>query len=382
MGHLYCGKCGATFELDDPRWRCECGSYLDIEFEPSLDPDLISNGPRSIWRYRSAIPIKSDANIVSLSEGLTPLADLSLGGRGTRVKLEHLSPTGSFKDRGASVLVSRLKELGIPSVVEDSSGNAGSAIAAYCARAGIECTVFVPEAARPEKIDAMRSHGARVRLVAGSREDAADAALEAAESTYYASHVWSPYFLQGTKTFAYEICEQMKWSAPDAVVLPVGNGTLLLSAFQGFKELLAAALIDAMPELIAVQSSQCDPLARAHQLGLEEPLAVTAGATVADGIAVAAPLRGKQILQAVKESGGSFITVDDADIGATREAIGRLGYSIEPTAAAAPAAVITQPDKVRLDRPPTEEAHPDQARTIVTVFTGTGLKPDSSIRRL
>ncbi len=286
MGHLYCGKCEVKYKLDDPRWRCDCGSYLDIEFKPSFDPVAISTGPRNLWRYRGAIPIRDDANIVSLSEGFTPLADMQIGNVKTKVKLDHLSPTGSFKDRGATVLVSRFKELGIGSVVEDSSGNAGSAIAAYCARAGIECTVFVPETARPEKVALIRSHGAEVKVVAGGREDAADAAMEAAESTYYASHAWNPFFLQGTKTFAYEICEELAWRAPGAVVLPVGNGTLLLGASIGFKELLAAGFIDTMPELIASTvlavrpacaglrrrpGGTCRQQALAHQLGRQRP---------------------------------------------------------------------------------------------------------------
>jgi len=359
MGHLYCGICEATYEFDDPRWRCDCGSYLDVEFEPTFDPTAISTGPRSLWRYRAAIPIRDDSDIVSLSEGFTPLADVTLDGRKIRVKLDHLCPTGSFKDRGASVLVSRLKELGIARVVEDSSGNAGSAIAAYCSEAGIQCTVFVPEAARPDKIALMRSHGAEVRIIAGTREDTAAAALEAAESTYYASHVWNPYFLQGTKTFAYEICEQLGWRAPDEVVLPVGNGTLLLGAFMGFEELLAAGFIDKLPRLVAVQSSQCNPLAKAYESGDDAPQPVPAGETVAGGIAVAAPLRGRQILEAVRLSGGSVTSVDDAPIEAAREEIGKLGYSIEPTAAAAPAALV---------------GGPERDGVIVTAFTGRGRK--------
>jgi threonine synthase len=366
MGHLYCSSCGAEYEWEDPRWRCDCGSYLDIDFVPSFDPVAVSKGPRSLWRYRAAIPISDDSDIVSLNEGLTPLADLVLDGRKTQVKLDHLCPTGSFKARGASVLASRLKELGITRVVEDSSGNAGSAIAAYCSRAGIECTVFVPEAARPEKVAAIRSHGAEVKKVAGSREDAAAAALEAAESTYYASHVWNPHFLQGTKTFAYEICEQTGWRVPDEVVLPVGNGTLLLGAFTGFKELLAAGLTDRLPRLVAVQSSKCDPIARAFAKGEDSPQPFTAGPTLADGIAVAAPLRGMQILEAISQSGGKAVTVDDAQIEAAQVEIGRLGHLIEPTAAAAPAAIIARPDR-------------DDAvdKMIVTVFTGSGPKSRS-----
>jgi len=360
MGHLYCSSCEAKYEFDDPRWRCDCGSYLDIDFKPSFDPAAISTGPRSLWRYRAAIPIGDDSDIVTLTEGFTPLADVVLGSRKMRVKLDHLCPTGSFKDRGASVLVSRLKELGIPKVVEDSSGNAGSAIAAYCARADIECTVFVPEAARPDKIALIRSHGAEVRIVSGGREDTAAAALEAAESTYYASHVWNPYFLQGTKTFAYEICEQLGWRAPDAVVLPVGNGTLLLGAFMGFKELLAAGFIDRLPRLVAVQSSQCDPLAKAYESGSDAPQPVAAGATVAAGIAVAAPLRGGQIVEAVRKSGGSVTSVDDTEIEAAGEEIGKLGYSIEPTAAAALAAMISGQERTGV---------------IVTTFTGRQVRP-------
>ncbi|MEM9982561.1 MAG: pyridoxal-phosphate dependent enzyme, partial [Bacteroidota bacterium] len=152
------------------------------------------------------------------------------------LKLDFLFPTGSYKDRGASVMISKVKELGIDKVVQDSSGNAGASVAAYCAKAGIACDIYAPKCTSQAKLTQIKMYGATLHLIDGTREDTAQAALEAAQKSYYASHCWNPYFFQGTKTFAFEIAEQMGWKAPDTVILPAGNGTLLIGAYIGFRE--------------------------------------------------------------------------------------------------------------------------------------------------
>jgi threonine synthase len=358
MDRLRCTECTASFGLDDPVWRCDCGGVLSLEFEASFDLDAIRARKHTLWRYRDAIPIRDDRNIVSFDEGFTPLLEMECCGKKVFAKHDHLFRTGSFKDRGATVLVSRLRELGIPEVVEDSSGNAGCAIAAYCAEAGIRCTIFVPEAADTAKIAFMAEHGAVVLRVTGGREDAAAEALNAAQNTYYASHAWNPFFLHGTKTFAYEICEQLGWRAPDSVVLPVGNGTLLLGAYIGLKDLANLGIIDRMPRLIAVQAANCAPLYHAFKAGSDRSVRIQKRPTVADGVAVASPVRGKQILGAVRATQGSFIAVEEAEIQKALNDTRERGFSIQPTSAVAIAAL----SKYLSAAGPTE--------VIVTTFTG------------
>lgn len=265
MNRMVCRECGEEYSLGDKVWRCKCGGLLDIEFEARFLLNRIKGREPTMWRYREAIPISRDQSIVSFLEGFTPLLKIDLDDQTVLVKEDHLSPTGSFKDRGASVLISKARELKVKRVVEDSSGNAGCSIAAYCAKAGIDCEVFVPANAAPSKLVQIRFYGAKLIRVPGSREDAVSAALRAAEKSYYASHSWNPFFLHGTKTFAFEVSEQLGWQIPDSIILPVGNGTLLLGAYIGFSELLKAGIIHEIPKIIGVQSSNCAPLYEAFK---------------------------------------------------------------------------------------------------------------------
>ena len=323
---------------------------------------MIRNRAPSLWRYREALPVDDDRNIVSFQEGFTSLLNVLFDSRTVRIKQDQLFPTGSYKDRGAAVLVSKIKELGIREVIEDSSGNAGCSIAAYCAAAGIRCHIFVPGASSPAKLHQIETYGADLHKIPGSREDCAQAAMIAAESTYYASHVWNSFFIHGTKTFAYEICEQMSWRVPDTVILPVGNGTLLLGASIGFRDLMDARITNSLPRLIAVQAQNCAPLANAFHAKLSDIPSIVTSKTIAQGIAIAQPARGAQILEAVRGSRGDFITVDEHEIGQAQQEMARQGFYIEPTAAACIAGV----QKYLPLSPPDEE--------IVSVFTGHGLK--------
>jgi threonine synthase len=360
---LICTQCHSEYSLSEPIWRCRrCGSLLSIQFEALLDPVKIKGRPPSLWRYREAIPIDRDENIVSFGEGFTPLLEVRFEGRPVWVKQDHLYPTGSYKDRGASVLISKMKELGVSQCVEDSSGNAGCAVAAYCARAGISCDIYVPADTAAAKLAQIQLYGAGLVRVPGSREDTARAVMTAAGVHYYASHSWNPFFFQGTKTFAYEVCEQSGWKAPDVVILPAGNGTLLLGAQIGFEDLRRAGIIERSPRLVAVQAEACAPLAEAWFQNLPDYATIQKKETLAEGIAIATPIRGSQIIQAVRQSGGEFITVSDREIKASLKALARQGFYVEPTSAAAAAGVSKY-----------LSAHPEP-EMIVSVFTGNGLK--------
>ncbi|MCU0722851.1 MAG: threonine synthase [Planctomycetes bacterium] len=359
---LICEACGRRHPASEPLWRCPCGGLLDLEFEARFPLDAIRGRRPTLWRYREAIPVDRDEHVVSFDEGFTPLLPLDFGGRTAWVKQDHLFPSGSFKDRGSTVLVSKARELGVRRLVEDSSGNAGASIAAYGARAGIECEIVAPASASPAKLAQIRRHGARLHAVPGPREEAAREALRLAEASYYASHVWNPFFVHGTKTFAYEVCEQLGWKAPDAVVVPAGNGTLLLGARLGFGDLAKAGVIRRVPRLFAVQAAACAPAFRAFSSGADEVAAVEWAPTAAEGIAVAAPRRGRQMLEAVRSTGGAMLAVGEEEIRRAGEAMARRGFLVEPTAAAGIAGLEAV---LAASRP---------GETIVGTITGHGLK--------
>lgn len=362
MFHLTCSTCAKEFPADTTAWRCQCGGLLDLTFEPGFWPDAVSDRAPDLWRYREALPVLEETAIVSFGEGYTPLLPVSFGRRSAWIKQDHLFQTGSYKDRGAALLISHARALGIKKVVEDSSGNAGCAVAAYCARAGIACDIYVPESTSPAKLEQIAAYGAGLIRIPGSREDTARAVMAAAENTFYASHTWNPFFFHGTKTWAYEVCEQLGWKAPDSVVLPAGNGTLLLGAAIGFKELTAAKIISRPPAIIAVQAEACQPLTRAFETGSQQPVKIEKRDTRAEGIAIAEPARGWQILAAVRASGGGFISVTESEIRTAQQRMASQGYFIEPTAAAVIAGLArylsTAPDK----------------EIVVSTFSGHGLK--------
>jgi threonine synthase len=318
----------------------------------------VGRADQGVWRYGSWLPQVGVP--VSLGEPTTPLVALEWDDLDVTVKLEGALPTGSFKDRGAAVLVSWLRAAGARAVVEDSSGNAGAALAAYCARAGIACEVYVPASAPATKLAQLRAHGATPVLVPGPRPAATDAVLRAvAAGAVYASHAWNPLYLAGTQTFAFELWEQLG-TAPDVVVLPVGGGALLLGAFLGFRALLQAGRIARLPRLVAAQAAACAPLPPALRAGRAAPDPVEAHPSWADGIQVPAPLRGAEMLRAIRATGGTAVAVSEDAIRAAHARAARGGLLLERTAAVALAALgpgVAQPGE-----------------RVVVAATGHGLK--------
>ncbi|MBB5773408.1 pyridoxal-phosphate dependent enzyme [Nonomuraea jabiensis] len=333
----YLCRCGRTHVVSADRWRCDCGGPLDLPVTAAVWPPRQET--HSMWRHAGSIAGAAELPwpAISLGEGLTPLV---AAGPRLRLKVEYASATGSFKDRGAVVLVALAKALGATRVVADSSGNAGTAVAAYAARAGLAAEIFVPGGTSEKKVRQIRGHGAEITLVDGSREDTAAAAAERVERAglFYASHVHNPYFLEGTKTYALELFEQLGGTVPDTVVVPAGNGTLVLGAYRGFAALLAAGLVERLPRIVAVQAERCAPVAAAFDAGRDEVPAVPPAATLAEGIAIAAPARGGQLLRAVRESGGAVMTVSEQDIVEAHAGLAAQGFWVEPTGAVAYAA--------------------------------------------
>ncbi|MHA4775358.1 threonine synthase [Streptomyces sp. MSC1_001] len=358
MTAYVCPRCLVNSPTDALTWRCpKCRGPWDLEFasEPVSLPSLASRR-NSLWRYEEVLPPMPCAAEVSLGEGRTPLVPLTASDTGApssvSAKLDFLMPTLSFKDRGAVMLAAHALRLaragGLDRVVADSSGNAGTAVAAYGARAGLDCLVYVPEGTSPKKLEQIRAHGARVVEVPGDREETARAAREAADEpgTFYASHVYNPYFLHGTKTYVYELWEDLGGRLPDTIVVPVGNGTLLLGAALALDELHRHGLVDTRPALVAVQAEAVSPLAAAFHAGAEELGAPTpVRPTLAEGIAIPAPPRARQILRAVRATGGTFLTVTEDQIRTAQRDLAGRGLFVESTGVACWAAVQAAPPR-------------------------------------
>ncbi len=362
--NLRCSDCESSWPLDPTRWRCDCGGVLEIVAGPTFDPARVDESEHTIWRYKAALPLPEDLSPVTLGEGWTPLVAAEWDDRPVYFKAEMLNPTGSFKDRGAATLVTALKGSRVQNLVEDSSGNAGAALSAYAARAGLQATVYVPAHASPVKQAQIAVYGAEVVAVPGPRSEAARAVLKAAqEGATYASHVYSPFYPQGMKTIAFELWEQLGKRAPGSVIVPVGHGGLLLGLHLGFEELLAAGLIERRPHLIGVQAEACAPLARAWERGTDEVQPVVEGDTIAEGVRIAAPPWGKAILHAVRQSEGAIMALSDEETLRAQEKLAQRGLYVEPTSALVAAA---------LDH--TERLVHHSGERTVAVLTGSGFK--------
>ena len=271
-----------------------------------------------------------------------------------------------------TTLITYLKSRGITRVLEDSSGNAGASMAAYSAAAGMQSRILVPETASYPKIAQMAATGADVVTIKGSRQDVADAALRYAKEIFYASHNWQPFFLEGTKTLAYELWEQLGFRIPDNIVFPVGYGSNVCGCERGFAELKRRGEIDRLPRLFGVQAANCAPYYAAFKAGGEELVPTDVTTTIAEGIASSKPTRVRDVLRAIRNSGGSLLAVTEEEIVSALGALARQGLYVEPTSAAA-AAGLRQLFRDNAIAP---------EQTTVLVLTGSGLKASEKIGEL
>jgi threonine synthase len=362
---VQCPECGGQAELTPEAWRCACGGAWEFVEGADFDPALIDAADASIWRYWRLFDLGFDAPAARMGAGWTPLLPLKLDGRDLLVKPEYLAPTASFKDRGTAVMINILAHQGVDHVADDSSGNAGASVAAYAARAGMDADVFVPAYASPAKQAQIAVYGARVRAIPGPRANARGAVERAVEEEglTFASHAYHPGFLLGQQSVGWELWEQLGRRAPDWYVVPVGQGVHLLGVWLAFRRLRAAGLVDRLPRLVAVQPELLAPVCRAFEAGAEdvEPRAAKAH-SVAEGLAIARPVRGRRLLQALRESEGTCVSVEEGAIHAARETLAHHGFYVEPTSATALAALPRV----------FEMAAPDDV--IVVPLTGSGLK--------
>lgn len=354
---------GSLYPIEEPRWRSDAGRPLMITPLPGITRTDIVTSDRSVWRYRASLPhpIRSP---ISLGEGCTPLIEVAWEDHRPLLKLDWLNPTGSFKDRGAAVMLSFLRQIGVASVLEDSSGNGGASIAGYGAAGGLAVKIIAPESTSPAKIAQARAYGAAVQLVPGPREASQAEAILQSQQIFYASHNWHPWFLQGTKSIGYELWEDLGFRAPDAVVMPAGAGSNLLGSFIAFEELRRSGEISTLPRLYAAQPLACSPLDASFMAGLDTPAPRPVQPTIAEGAAIRNPPRLKEMLQALRASGGGTVTSTEGEIRHAHAWAAARGLFIEPTSATALAGFwrlarlgVLQPNE----------------RSVVLI-TGTGLK--------
>ena len=320
---LQCTACSRYHSPDMRTLHCqECASPLVVAYPSDAEPTL-GTPP------------------VSLGEGNTPVVPLptiadSLGLTSLYAKLEFSTPTGSFKDRGTAVMLSVAREFGVDELVEDSSGNAGASVAAYAARCGIKAHIFAPDSAPETKLRQIKVYGAELHLVPGPREAAAEAAVAFCEERdlVYASHNLSPYFLEGTKTFAHELSTDFSDKPPDHIVMPVGNGSLFLGTWIGLRELQGQGVIDTLPKLHVVQAEAVMPIVAAFRGHTWTP--DPGSRTIAGGISVSDPPRLAHVLSVLRESGGDAVAIPDSEIKSWQSRLAQSeGLFCEPTSAAA-----------------------------------------------
>lgn len=331
---ICCRNCDRPFPVSQFPFRCpSCGGlygYVEGLENPSPETDHTLPG---IWRFRTSFSLPDQAPIVTLGEGNTPLVWTSAFGNQVAFKLESLNPTGSFKDRGTAVLVSWLLAAGVKEAVEDSSGNAGASFAAYASRAGIQGKVFIPAYASGPKRKQIESYGSEVVPVPGPRAKAAEAVLkEVDRGSVYASHAYLPHGTAGIATIAYELVEELA-GPPGTILVPVGHGSLLLGIWLGFQALLKCGAISCQPRLIGIQAAACDPLYRAFHAEQSHSVPVPAGKTMAEGVAIVDPYHGASVLEAVRDSDGTFIHVEEGRIPEGQRALALAGIYAELTSA-------------------------------------------------
>lgn len=323
--HLECTACGARYESGRIYNVCEaCGKPLYARYDlgrasRTLTRDSLRSRRADMWRYREVLPVSDDSNVVTLGEGWTPLlrADRlgeSLGLRNLFIKDESLNPTQSFKARGMSAAVSMAKELGIRKLAAPSAGNAGGALAAYAARAGMEAHIFVPRDTPRANIVECERVGAHVTLVDGLITDcgAEVTRRKDAEGWFDVSTLKEPYRVEGKKTLGYELAEQLGWSLPDVIIYPTGGGTGLVGMWKAFDEMEELGWIGPdRPRMVTVQSDGCAPIVRAFERGAESAEMFENAETVASGLRVPKAIGDFLILAAIRASDGLALAVSD-----------------------------------------------------------------------
>lgn len=368
MNYL-CKKCGFKTEAAQDVIKCPCGGALWLDYSGSLKKEDIDKEDFSMWRYSKAYPVKRKDVKITFGEGLTPLAKIDYKGFNVQIKQDYLMPTGSFKDRGVTMVTNFMHNLGVNKFAEDSSGNGGSSFAGFCALGNIDLKVFVPAGTSEGKVAQMKVYNADLVEVEGSRQDVAIAAMEGSEGYAYVGHNWHPLFVQGTKSLAYELWEQNAFVEPDQVICVAGNGSMVIGLYLGFSELLKSGEIKQLPKIFAIQSSACNPLYRAFT---GDSLDFEIQPSIAEGIRIKHSTKHDEIIEMIQETNGSIISVDEKSIKEALFEIGQRGFYIEPTSATAIAGLDYLINENLIER--------DEKTAVI--ISGNGLKATDKIMKI
>ncbi|MEM1592399.1 MAG: threonine synthase [Candidatus Bathyarchaeia archaeon] len=381
-----CINCGECYDVDEVIYKCmKCGDILEIKYDYSLLEKRLEKSdwrklPLSVWRYHDFMPIKDFSKIVSLNEGGTSLYSCQrlgkiLGLKNLYVKNEGENPTGSFKDRGMTVGVTKAVELGVKIVACASTGNTSASLAAYAAKAGLSCIILIPSGAIAfGKLAQAIAYGAKVVQIRGNFDKALEMVLKLSEEhkEIYLLNSINPFRIEGQKTIAYEICDQLNLNSPDVVVVPVGNAGNISAIWKGFTEFYELDLVDRLPRMMGIQAEGAAPIARAIKSGEDKIVPVEKPETIASAIRIGAPVSWKKALRAIKGSGGTAETVSDYEILEAQKLLARSeGIFVEPASAASIAGLKKLVENGEIDRD----------EVVVCVTTGHGLKdPDIVVK--
>jgi threonine synthase len=374
---MKCISCGAEYDNNEIIYTCrDCGSILEVLCQPNVSKEVFSCRKSTMWKYKEFMPV-DHSMIISLEEGGTPFCRCkSLGdelGIDLHVKVEGSNPTGSFKDRGMSVGITKAMELGVSTVGCASTGNTSASLAAYAARAGLRCIVLLPAGkVALGKLSQAMFHGAEVFSVRGNFDEALEAitALALSGELYLLNSV-NPFRLEGQKSIGFEIVDSMGWESPDRIILPVGNAGNISAIWKGVREFHEAGFIQDLPMMTGIQAEGAAPIVRAVEKKADDIVPVENPETVATAIRIGAPVSAKKALRAIYDSGGLAETVTDEEILSAQKLLARReGIGVEPASAASIAGLIKL----------LEDGEIDKSERIVCVVTGHLLKdPNTAI---
>jgi threonine synthase len=356
---IACTQCGKELDQRKMNFLCPvCGGIFDIIHTPALDLKEKDGNNRGVLRFSSYLGLEKNDDLITLGEGGTKLVPDDYQGREIFHKMESQNPTGSYKDRGTVVLVNYLRRNHISSVVEDSSGNAGASLAAYAAKADIRTKIFVPDTASGPKRRQIEEFGAELIPVPGPRSNAAKAVrMEAERGVVYASHAYMPMGLLGIATIAFEIYETIGESAQN-IIAPIGHGGLMLGIMRGFQALMKGGYISQLPKFIGVQAARVSPVE--SLLTGEKYETFSNLQTIAEGVRVTEPIRGRAVANFLSTNNGKIIRVEEENILPAYEELALRGVHVEPTSALTWAALKMLPDEI--------------SGPVVLVQTGAGFK--------
>jgi threonine synthase len=386
MAHQECIRCGSKYPIDEITYFCKkCGDLLEIKYDydelaRTLRKSEWKKAPLSVWRYKDFMPISDFSKIVSLNEGGTGLHPClrlgkQLGIRQLYVKNEGENPTGSFKDRGMTVGVTKAMELGVKSVICASTGNTSASLAAYAAKAGLQCTVLIPSGKIAYgKLAQGMIYGAQVIQVRGNFDQALEMVLRLSEKhrNIYLLNSINPFRIEGQKSLAYELCDQLYQEAPGRVIVPVGNAGNISAIWKGFMEYHKLSFIKELPRMTGIQAVGAAPIARAIKSGSDKIVSIVKPETIATAIRIGAPVSWKKAVNAIRDSHGTAETVTDAEILDAQKMLARLeGLFVEPASASSIAGL----------KKLVENGEIDKDERVVCVTTGHGLKdPDVAVQ--